>query len=341
MRTWVLAAGAAALAITAPALADPKGDKGGGKGQSAKAERGGGKAQAERGGGRDKADRGNQGSGRGQPAKAAKDDRGDDRRGANAAKVDDNRGRGRDRDQVRTVRADRDDNRDRVRVRDLDDRDVRIVHRDFDGDLFPGRGRGLLAGCPPGLDKKDNGCLPPGQVKQLLGTRLAAGLRDDLVPFPYRRWFRDNDDYLFRAGNGYIYRVDRDDFSIAGLIPMAGSGYYAIGDPWPSPYNFYNVPYQYRTLWNDNDDYLYRYSNGAIYAVDRDSMAVNGIVSLLAGDLGMGQPLPLGYDAYNVPLAYRTTYYDTPDAWYRYNDGYFYRVDPTTRLVTAVIDALV
>ena len=60
---------------------------------------------------------------------------------------------------------------------------------------------------------------------------------------------------------------------------------------------------------------------------------IAAIVSLLAGGLSVGQPLPLGYDAYNVPYAYRTTYYDTPDTWYRYNDGYVYQVDPRTRLV--------
>jgi hypothetical protein len=40
-------------------------------------------------------------------------------------------------------------------------------------------------------------------------------------------------------------------------------------------------------------------------------------------------------------MAYRDRYYDTPDASYRYNDGYIYRADPTTQLITAVIDALV
>ena len=31
---------------------------------------------------------------------------------------------------------------------------------------------------------------------------------------------------------------------------------------------------------------------------------------------------------YNVPYDYRATYYDTPNAWYRYNNGYIYQVDP-------------
>jgi hypothetical protein len=42
-----------------------------------------------------------------------------------------------------------------------------------------------------------------------------------------------------------------------------------------------------------------------------------------------------------VPFAYRDQYYDTANDWYRYNDGYIYRVDPTTQLITAVIRALV
>ena len=62
---------------------------------------------------------------------------------------------------------------------------------------------------------------------------------------------------------------------------------------------------------------------------------------MLAGDFGVGQRMPLGYDTYNVPLGYRDQYYDTPTTMYRYNDGYIYRVDPTTQLITAVISALV
>jgi hypothetical protein len=61
---------------------------------------------------------------------------------------------------------------------------------------------------------------------------------------------------------------------------------------------------------------------------------------LLAGDLGVGQAMPADYGVYNVPMAYRDRYYDSPDAMYRYNDGYIYQADPKTQLITAVIDAL-
>ena len=49
----------------------------------------------------------------------------------------------------------------------------------------------------------------------------------------------------------------------------------------------------------------------------------------------------MGYDTYNVPYQYRAQYYDTPDSWYRYGNGNIYQVDPTTRLITAVVAALV
>jgi hypothetical protein len=51
--------------------------------------------------------------------------------------------------------------------------------------------------------------------------------------------------------------------------------------------------------------------------------------------------MPDGYGVYNVPYDYRSRYYDTPDAWYRYDDGYIYRIDPTTRLIQAAIQLLV
>ena len=341
MRIWMLAAGAAALAITAPALADPnkgggQGGGKGGKGQSAQVERGGGKARAAHSDHRQpRAERGQAKQGVAQVKRV-------ERSAAKALRVEERGDRGRGKDHVRLGKANKID-RDAVRVVDNDV----VIRRAFDLDPFPGRGRGLIAGCPPGLWKKDNGCRPPGQVNHLLGSSITkTAFANSLVPFPYRNWFRDDDDYLFRAGDGFIYRVDRNDGLIDGLIPlMTGGGvpgYYALGDAWPSPYNFYNVPYQYRSMWPDNGDDCYRYDGfGAIYRVNCNTNVVNSIVSLLAGDLGVGQPLPMAYNVYNVPMAYRANYYDTPDAWYRYNDGYIYRVDPTTRLITAVIDALI
>ena len=67
---------------------------------------------------------------------------------------------------------------------------------------------------------------------------------------------------------------------------------------------------------------------------------ITSVAALLSPGFTVGQALPVGYDVYNVPYAYRQTYYDTPDAWYRYNNGYIYQVDPVTQLVTAVVASL-
>ena len=314
-----LALGAAALAISAPALADKEGKGGQGNkgGQSMKADRGGGD-----GGKQMKADRGNGG----QSLRQAGNGRGNDKAKGGNGRNDFARGKGNDKN-VRVINGgiDRNDN-------------VRIVQRNFDGD-FGGRG---FNGCPPGLDKKNNGCLPPGQAKKLLGARIQQSFADSLIPSQYRSWYRDDNNHFYRAGDGFMYRVSRNNNLVDGIIPLfGGGGYYALGDQWPDSYDFYNVPQQYRNYYADGGDYRYRYGDGAIYRVNSGSGVVDGIVALLAGDLGVGSRLPVGYDTYNVPFSYRDRYADSANNLYRYNDGYIYQVDPQTRLISAVIDAIV
>jgi hypothetical protein len=247
----------------------------------------------------------------------------------------------------------------------------------------------------------DKGCIPPGQAKNLLGRAIPAGFRDRRLPLGLRDLFRDDDDFYYRLGDGgYMYRVDRDNNMIAALLPLLGAGLmpgsvfpsaysnyyvptqyrafypdtpddyyrfangyvyeidrdtgmvesmvplmangYGMGQMLPLSYSAYNVPYQYRSFYADGGDYMYRYAPGAIYQVDPTTRLITAVASLLTGTgLAVGQPMPLGYNTYNVPLAYRDQYYDTPDAWYRYNNGYIYQVDPTTQLVTAMVRALV
>jgi hypothetical protein len=400
MTKLFLAAGVAALALAAPAAAGPDdrgGGKGGGnKGQAAKVERGGKSAavRAERRGGQRfaQAERG-----KGQKA---------DRQIARGAKID--RANRVDRREQRI--ANRIDRRDDRIVNRIDRRDDRIANRiagrdvvrlrrlDDDGHwIVPGRGASIVGGCPPGL--MDKGCIPPGQAKNLLGRVIPTSYRDSLLPLRLRNLYRDDDDFYYRYGDGYLYRVDRRDNLVSALLPLFGGGlmtgqmfpsaysnYYVppayqafypdssdyfyrynngyvyqvdrdtsliaaliplltgglgMGQMLPASYSMYNVPYQYRSFYPDTSDYYYRYAPGAIYQVDPRTSLITGVPTLLASDLSLGAPLPLGYDAYNVPLAYRANYYDTSTDWYRYNDGYIYRVDPTTRLITAVIDALV
>jgi hypothetical protein len=294
-----------------------------------------------------------------------------------------------------------------ARVRGFDEGNRIRVANDFGT-------RGLINGCPPGLWKKDNGCLPPGQANKLLGTAIPTALRTSALPYALQGFYPDTRDNYYRYGDGYLYGVDRNSNLINSILPLLTGGYlpgqmfpssymnsyasgnifptgymnpyvsdsygwnsfypdtpyvdyrylngnvygldpysgmiqnvvptyaygYGVGQMLPASYGYYNVPTQYRSLYYDTPDYNYWYAPGAIYQVDPSTSLITSVASLLAPGLSVGQSLPLGYDAYNVPYGYRSTYYDTPDAWYRYNNGYIYQVDPKTRLITAIAQAL-
>ena len=92
----------------------------------------------------------------------------------------------------------------------------------------PGNGHGLghefgygehgpvgfgVGGCPPGLAKKHNGCMPPGQAKKLYrgqrwesdyGSRWSYGQ----IPYDLRRQYDLNPYDRYYYGNGYLYQVD-------------------------------------------------------------------------------------------------------------------------------------
>jgi len=432
MKRLILAAGVAALAITAPAISQP-GERGG-KDRGAKIEKKRGEARAQR------VER------REQRAERS------DRRVQRAERAERRQIRA-DRAERRQVRADRAERTDRVQERRVqrleraarpdrleriadrraeridrvmdrradrlegvaerrgqrfvrtagarDDRLERIVQRDTvrlqDWDDLA-RGGIWVNGCPPGLAKKPVACVPPGQVKNVIGepvSVLGKQLSLQQMPAPLRVVYADTPDYYYRYGNGYAYRINRESELISALIPLFGlgltagqpfpsaysnyylpaslqpfyanspydcyryaNGYvyeidcvtgiiedvdpllgygYGYGQMMPLTYSAYNVPYQYRNLYYDTPDHYYRYAPGAIYQVDPTTSLITAVAALLTGGLTVGQPLPMGYNAYNVPYAYRTSYYDTPDAWYRYSNGYIYRVDPATQLVTAIV----
>jgi hypothetical protein len=147
------------------------------------------------------------------------------------------------------------------------------------------------------------------------------------------------DNLCNRYANGVIYRVDCYSGMIVDVVPTYAGGY-GVGQMLPSAYSYYNVPYQYRSLYYDTPDYNYWYAPGAIYQYDPGSSLITSVAALLSPGFSVGQPLPLGYNTYNVPYAYRSTYYDTPNAWYRYNNGYIYQVDPTTQIVSAIVASI-
>jgi hypothetical protein len=147
------------------------------------------------------------------------------------------------------------------------------------------------------------------------------------------------DNLCNRYANGVVYRVDCYTGMIVDAVPTYAGGY-GVGQMLPSAYSTYNVPYQYRSLYYNTPDYNYWYAPGAIYQYDPGSSLITSVAALMSPGFTVGQQLPMGYSTYNVPYAYRSTYYDTPNAWYRYNNGYIYQVDPTTQLVSAIVASI-
>ena len=480
-----LAAGVAALAISAPATAKPDRERGG---QSAHVEHGGGgqraqaterrQARAERPQRAEKQQRMSQRTERPQRAerqqraeRPQRAERQQHMRTERVAQRSERQGprierqaqrgerqsprieRQENRIERHAQRIDRRDNRvervERVNNRALDRRALRAER--VEGKLANnGVGYGV-GGCPPGL--ADKGCMPPGQSlhnwariderratrQALRATRLAAldnrlttqfiepvRVRSFIgsplntvsayaplavLPSSVRYLYPDNDDYYYRYGGGYVYRVERDNDLIDYVLPLLagafmpgqylptshmnsyvpnyyglssfypasygynyGYGYdydnlcnryyggvvyqvdcgsgliedvvplyaggYGVGQMLPSSYAYYNVPSQYRSLYYNTNDYNYWYAPGAIYQYDPGNSMITSVAALLSPGFTVGQPLPMGYSMYNVPMAYRSTYYDTPNAWYRYNNGYIYQVDPATQLVTAIVSSI-
>jgi hypothetical protein len=147
------------------------------------------------------------------------------------------------------------------------------------------------------------------------------------------------DNICNRYAYGVVYQVDCYSGMVVNVIPTYAGGY-GVGQMIPSAYSYYNVPMQYRDLYYPTADYSYWYAPGAIYQYDTGTSLITSVAALMSPGFSIGQPLPAGYGVYNVPYAYRATYYDTPTAWYRYNNGYIYQVDPTTQLVTAIVASL-
>jgi Ni/Co efflux regulator RcnB len=83
--------------------------------------------------------------------------------------------------------------------------------------------QGMRASCPPGLAKKNNGCLPPGQAKKFaVGSRLPSYLSRYNVPVQYQDRYYDNGDYSYRYDDQNIYRVNRGTGLIDQIISVLG-----------------------------------------------------------------------------------------------------------------------
>ena len=188
-------------------------------------------------------------------------------------------------------------------------------------------------GCPPGLAKKNNGCIPPGQAK-----KIADFSQQETRWLRYSNWFDGNrsNDWLY--DQGYAYRVNSSTNLIQSILPLLG-GALAGGNAWPQSSTDYQVSPYYANFYGSGANDSLRYADGAMFEVDPETQMIGSIVALLSGDSwNVGAPAPQGYDLYNVPNDYRDQYADSDTSAYRYNDGYVYEVDPTTQIVRKIIE---
>ena len=328
MRIAIAASSALALALAVPVLAQNNGNgNGNGNSQGAKANPGKGPG----------AGKGNSGNPRGGPPAM----RGNGN-GQGNGKVERGQGpsplaqRGNPVDRLEGELDRRVDRRLEDEVRRGANRAAREVTDRLGGDArevltrFDRTDRPLRGFCPPGLAKKNNGCQPPGQAKKLRSERFGGYYGSAYPQLSGSDW---------QYYDGYAYRPSRGGV-IDALVPLVGGALFS-GNQWPTAYDQYRAPAYYADYFGRNTDARYYYADQTLFSVDPKDQAITGIAALLTGDdITVGQRLPAGYDAYNVPYAYRDRYRDGPDAMYRYSDGYVYQVDPKTRVVAAVIDLL-
>jgi hypothetical protein len=80
-----------------------------------------------------------------------------------------------------------------------------------------------IGGCPPGLAKKHNGCMPPGQAKKLYrGQRWQSGYGSPYayrqIPYDLRQQYDLSPRYRYYYENGTIYAVNPRTMLIAQVI---------------------------------------------------------------------------------------------------------------------------
>lgn len=350
MRILVLAVSALALSVGTSSFAQGNGNRGGGgkpervhqggQGgghQAGRGDRGrGGGQQAERRGGSERAASGNgnqrrmeRAEQRGGPDREA---RGNGGRRNTMQNLPGSLARGRDRiedrGRERVAAPGQDRGRDRAGPRLTQRRALRVENVEDVARLRWVPDQSIGRGCPPGLAKKNNGCMPPGQARQLAEAQNW-----------YRGWWTYPQATNYFYDEGYLVRLDGGG-SVDEFIPLLGGALWP-GQAWPDQYQYAPVPDYHADYFGLGDTYDYRYADGAIFGVDPNNQLIQQVVALVAGDeWAVGQRMPDGYDIYNVPYEYRDDYQDTNDALYRYSDGYVYQVDPTTQLIQAAIQLI-
>ena len=358
MRNLLLTAGVLAMSIATASVAKPGGNGGGGGGNP-RAERsqggggggggqhgrggdhargGGGEARQHGNGGGDHAQRGQQRQERRAERSVRQEQRAQRHEDRGPGRVERIERRAEDRGQRRVERIERIERRAESRGASPErvDREVRraerraVMIRDASQvqRLRHGQGVGLVNGCPPGLARRNNGCMPPGQLRQ-----QQRAWSNNLWNVP------GTNAGNFVYDDGYLYQLAPTG-AVSGFVPLLGGALWP-GQTWPNQFAAAPVPDYYTDYFGAQQPYDYRLADGVIYGVDPQTSAIQQVLALVTGDdWSIGQRMPDGYGVYNVPYEYRDQYFDTADSMYRYDDGYVYQIDPTTQLIQAAIQLI-
>jgi hypothetical protein len=100
----------------------------------------------------------------------------------------------------------------------------------------------------------------------------------DNVPYEYRDMYYDTADTGYYYAPGAIYQYDPQSSMITSVAALLTPGF-GIGQPLPTGYGVYNVPYGYRDTYYDTQNDWYRYNNGGIYRVDPTTQLVTALVA--------------------------------------------------------------
>ena len=141
-------------------------------------------------------------------------------------------------------------------------------------------------------------------------------LRANTLGWPFREWYRDNDDTSIGGTTITSIASTATDGLINALFPYANRRLLLLPGRACSIRSTITTtmcPTSISRFYPDNDDYSIatataRSTRSTANGADPGHRRTAG-----RRPVGVGQPLPPAYGAYNVPFAYRAQYYDTPD----------------------------
>ncbi len=121
----------------------------------------------------------------------------------------------------------------------------------------------------------------------LLGGALSSGnvwpTWFDYQPVPsyYESYYGLGPVGSYRYADNVLYRVDPETAAITSIAALLTGDSFNIGQPMPSGYSVYNVPYGYRDRYYDTPDMMYRYSDGYVYGIDPTTMLVASAIEMV------------------------------------------------------------